>query len=286
MAKTKFNLPAILDREIPDLAIPDPIQTTGFMRREHVECISNKDVEDDLTVGIVYHVVEPTDDEGVMIQNDNGDTKAYYNWHFKSVEHGPFKLNDEVQLLGFDDVEIVDKPRDSHYNIPDYVGSKFIVVASNETESVVRLKPGVIWKAPNRNLKYQKRYNMLKSNPFTKGDTVKCTKTGGADVIVGCLYTVHAVDNDLVYLTETRDQGNRYRYNLFVKWDKPSRIQARVKKYKTKMKLADHVRYYLNKNRGLRLTEIRKEMLIDKIIGDDVTLQDLKKICDTMFTWK
>jgi|SRR5271165_4900815 len=285
MAKTKLNLPAILDREIPDLAIPEPISSSGFMRRTHVECISAKDTEEELTVGLVYRVEDLTEDDGILVHNDNGNVQPYHNWHFKDIEHGPFKEGDEVQILGSDDSQIVEKPREGHYNIPDYVGGKYIVYSGNDTESILQIKPGVKFKFPNRELKYNKRYKMLNKNPLSKGDKVKCIKDNKA-LILGCLYSIEAIDGDYVYLKEEAGSGNRYRYNIFMKWDRPSRLQLKVKKYKTKMNLADHVRYYVNRKSGQKLTDIRKQMLEDKVIGDDISLHDLKKICDTMFTWK
>lgn len=287
MAKTKLNLPAILDREIPDLAIPEPIESLAFMRRTHVECITNKDVEDDLTVGVVYRVEDLTEDDGIYVTNDHGNNQQYYNWHFKSIEHGPFKERDEVVLLDSTDVEIMQKPKDGHYNIPDYMGGKYPVHSASANETIVQIKPGLLFKFPNRNLKYNRRHSMLKKNPFVKGDKVKCIKYNKS-LVLGCLYIIDGIDGDSVYLKEDGGSGNRYRYNTFMKWDKPSRMQVRVKKYKAKMKLSDHVRYYLNRKAGekVSLVQIRKQMIEDKIIGDDISLKDLKVICDTMFTWK
>src|SRR5271165_4025554 len=136
MAKTKLNLPAILDREIPDLPIPEPIDSTGFMRRTHIECITNKDVEEELTVGSVYRV-EDTADDGAFVMNDNGNVQQYYNWHFISVEHGPFKAGDQVELLNHEDVVILDRPKEKHVNIPDYIHSKFIVIEGNKTDTKI-----------------------------------------------------------------------------------------------------------------------------------------------------
>lgn len=287
MAKTKLNPLAILDREIPDLAIPEPVDSSGFMRRTHVECISNKDVEEELTVGVVYRVEDITEDNGIYVISDSGNTLQFFNWHFKSIEHGPFKVSDEVQLLNHEDVVIEEKPSGEHVNVPDYVQSKFVVTQAGDTESSIQHKPGVVFRTPNRNLKYSKRFKMLKKNPFRPGDKVKLAKDHKM-LVLGCMYTVHAVDNDFVSLKEYLDSGERFRYNVFNKWDRPTRTQLKVRKYKSKMNLSDHVRYYINRKIGDKssLVSIRKQMIEDKVIGEDISLQDLKKICDTMFTWK
>lgn len=286
MVAKKFSLPAILDREIPDLAIPEPIQGSTFMRRTHVECIDITDVEEELTQGMIYRIEEVPDNDNVILHNDLGNNSSYVNSHFRSIEHGPFKKNDMVQILSIEDGQIISKPDDYHFNMPDYVGAKLIVTKATDVGCELQLKANVIIYLPNVCLKYVKRDVMLKRNPLKQNDKVKCMKNHNT-LSLGGLYTVSHVEGDYVHLKEYVD-GERFRYNLFEKWDKPSRIQVKAKKYKARMKLVDHVRYYLNRKTGPKtnLVQVRKLMLEDKIIGDDVSLKDLKTICDQMFSWK
>lgn len=286
MAIKKFNLPAILDREIPDLAIPEPIQGSIFMRRMNVECIDTSDVEEELTLGMVYRIEDITDNDSVHVENDLDNMRSYLNFHFRSIEHGPFKKGDTVQILNVDNAQIVTKPDDYHFNLPDYIGAKLVVVKATDTDCVVQIKTGVTISLPNISLKYIKRDVMLKKNTFKVNDKIRCMKEHSA-VSLGGLYTVSNVEGDYVHLKEYTD-GERFRHTLFEKWDKPNRIQIKAKKFRARMKLADHVRYYLNRKSGPKtsLVQIRKQMLDDEIIGDDVTLQDLKTICSQMFSWK
>lgn len=290
MASRKLNLPAILDKEIPDLAIPEPIPGSEFMRGTHIECISNKDVEEELTIGVVYKIEDLAPDDGVSVMNDLGNYHNYYNWHFKSIQHGPFKKDDEVSLNAGEDVEVVTKRQGDSDNdqalIGNFLGSRYIVTVATDTYVHIKVRDGIVFKVPNRNLRFYRRNKMLKKNPFKVNDRVKCVKSHNS-LTLGCIYTISHLDGDSVFLKEYQDV-ERFRYNLFLKWDRPTKVQIRMKKHKAKMKLADHVRYYVNRKGADKksLLKIRNEMLDDKIISEDVSLKDIKQICDTMFSWK
>jgi hypothetical protein len=288
--RKKLTVSEILDREVPDLAIPDPIPANEFQPRNRIECIDNRDTEDELTIGVVYTIEEITDSQGLRITNDLGNHSVYYTWHFKSVEHGPFKKGDEIQWMGEEGVTVEETTRhpDYEYNTRAYVTGRYTIIKADDTHAWIQPKPKVTFKIPNQNLKFHKRIKAMKKNPLQPKDKVKCIKDH-TDLILGNLYTIEQVEGDYVWLLGIQNGGDKYRYNLFKKWDKLPRESKHNKKFLNRMKLADHVRYYVNR----KIVEvkptalvIRKALLEDKIITTDVTLKDIKNICDQMFMWK
>lgn len=282
-----MNKPVLSVEEIHDLEIPDALPANPFLRKTHVECISNEEYEENLTVCCIYLISNLGEGDIIQIPSDSGNTIQVPNELFRSIEHGPFKKDDEIQLLSGEEVEVIQLPKpDYEYNVQDqYVTGKYKVLEATETHVRLMLRPSFIISVPNRSVKFYKRMNQLKRNPFKSGDKIKCVKAVRG-LVQGFLYNVTQVENDFVWIAEY--DGDRFRYNLFEKWAKVTKHHAKVKKFKARMKLADHVRYYVNRKFTAKpsITQLRKMMIEDKIIGDDISLKDIKILCDQMFSWK
>jgi hypothetical protein len=284
----KLNLPVLYSvDDILDMEIPDPMPGSLLMRRTYVTCVDANVYEEGITVGNVYRIEDLQtvgNIEHVCVNNDLGMMCNYPVDCFKSIEHGPFIATDEVTLLTSEGHTVDEWPVDaSPYKPENFVTGKFRVTKATATHATIQLNAGRAITVPNENLKFYKRFSN-KKNTFKSGDRVKLMKAHH-DLMMGYMYTVRVAEGDYVYLMES--DGDRYPYKLFKIWAKPSSKQVKVKKFKSRMKLADHVRYYVNRKFDHRPTpaSLRKKLLEDKIIADDVSTKDIKSICDQMFSW-
>jgi hypothetical protein len=282
------NLPILISvDDIQDLEIPNVLEGSNFMRRTYIECISNVNHEEEFTVGCIYKIEEVEPNDMLSVMNDNGNYSEVPTTMFRSITHGPFMVLDDVVFnssVGATNISTTEGQDPLSYRPNDYVGATYRVVKAYEHVSHIQLKAGWIISVPNSNLMFKKRNAKSNNNPFKVGDKVKCFRENSR-LSFGVMYTVSHVENDYVYISE-RD-GDRFKYSIFKLYDKPSKKQLKIKKFKARMQLADHVRYYLNRKFDTKPTVVvlRNHMIKDKIIGEDITVKDIKAIYDTMFGW-
>lgn len=288
MKKTKkiYTPEEMFDMEIPEVSSGSP-----FIRRGFVECLSNEVSNGaELTVGFVYRI-EDVGQDGLFVNDDRGNITLYSPDIFRSIDHGPFKVGDIVSILSAARAKIVKNTYNPDVTISEYVGGEYRVSDVTGTHATLVLRTGSLQVSyPNESLKFKKRTQMLPPNPFKIGDKVRCIKDYKDHLNEGEMYAVRHIEDDFIYLKEMPD--DRFRHNLFVKWDKPSKKQLFVKRLRSQMKLHDQVRFYLNRKSDLLkdkqhpVAVLRRAMLSDKVINENVTLKEVKQIYDKMFHWK
>jgi len=284
-AKKVYTPEEMFDMEIPEVSMGSP-----FIRRGFVECLNNE-VENGvhLTVGFVYRI-EDVGQDGLFVNDDRGNMSIYPTDSFRSIDHGPFKVGDSVSIISAARAKIDKNTYNSDVNINEYVGGEYRIDKATATHATLILRNNsLIVTYPNESLKFKKRTQMLPPNPFKAGDKVRCIKDYKDHLNEGEMYAVRHIEDDFIYLKEMPD--DRFRHNLFVKWDKQSKKQLFIKRLRSQMKLTDQVRFYINrkdiiKNKQHPVVALRKAMLSDKIIDEKVTLKEVKQIYDTMFHWK
>lgn len=271
-----------------DKELPEPVVGSQFQRRGFVECISNDGFEDKLTIGVIYRIEELGEDEATLLINgDNGNAKYYPGIMFKSIDHGPFKVQDEVEILGIIGATFKKAPSGATVdNLAGYMHAGVAIMEVSGDKALVKIGSSYeVW-FPNENLKFRKRHIMLARNPFKPGDKVRCIKPY-ARINVGEMYTInHAADDSVILLEDT---DHRYRHTYFVKYEKLSRKEIFRKKLESRMTLSDKVRTYINKTSSMdtKLTpvKLRNAMINDNVIDDKVALVEINKIYKQIFSW-
>lgn len=267
----------ILLSQTPDIELPEPESGSPFQRRGYVECISNKGHESQIEVGKAYRIQELGLDEssyGNSFSLSGCEEELYFDSSlFKSINNGPFLVDDNVNIQGFSDVQDL-----TGNGFPDGLidSDNGVVISATGTHAVVSFGTSYRYLSPNENLVLMKRYNKQNSK-FKSGDQVVCIKHNDY-ITYGKMFKVESIrDTDIAL------QGHNRMYPS--KWFKSTKLKPKAIK---SISMEDHIRNYINARSYEKVTAsmISKSMLEDNITGaDSITLSDIRKVMKTTFKW-
>lgn len=271
----------LLEEELPDILLPEPIPGSPFIRKGFAECIDDKGYINSLVVGKTYKVNElHMDGDKIQVYGEDDE----YHWVecklFKAIDYGPFKENDVVMCHGFEGVE--PKPTE---DLKGLLHQNATVKSATDTHATVMWGARSIFKIPNENLRLMSRKFSVGKNPFHKGDWVKCIRKNRG-MNIGWKYKLEDSQGDYVYIATPDGMVDKYYHTLFIAV-KPKERKVKVKK----SNLEDYVRKFYNQYSYEKLTPAKLIKYIKDagapkdIFDDEQVLQVIKKVTKTLFKW-
>lgn len=263
--------------KIPNIRIPEAVAGSPFQRRGFAECIT--DEQPHLTKHKMYRIEELSESsDDFLIADDSGNPVMYPSAFFRSIEHGPFRTNDQVQVI--ETAGIVDT-NNKKINT-GYRGSSRYVEAIKDDLYLLNLDGGINAWFPGSHLQMQKRSRYLDPNPFKKGDMVRVIKSSRFNHLpIGSIFTIDKIMDDNVSIKET--PGLKALHNQFVKYVPKEKKATKV----NRLSLSDEIRKVVNGNCYSKLTpyDILRILRDKKIVGEDIKVTDIARLSRGMFAW-
>lgn len=274
----------LIINEMEDVDLTEPISGSPFIRRGFVECIDDINYERLLITGKTYRVNElHGDGNKLYITCEDGDNRWVPDTQFKAIDYGPFKPQDQVQLNGWANVEVISGEMDN--GLRNVHGS---VESGDDQYAIVLWGRNHKFKIPNANLRLMKRHLQLGVNPFKPGDRVRAVKDS-QNIHVGCLYIIQQSYDDYVHVIE--DNDHRHYHTVFKKYDRLSK-KEKIKALQHKsLTLQDYIRKFFNEHSYEALTpsKLYKYMKDSKVpkefLNEEEIVQAVKLVNKSLFHW-